>query len=370
MFRHPNPRPVTPALPMLCVAIASAATLAGCGQITVTPTGTAATRSTSAPAATAGDAAGSSAPAGTGSPSTPGLSGPTTAAGDTQDVTVPASRVEHFTEQGGVVIEGSDLTLVFANGSIVTYDVGATIPTTTPIELDVPGKGHLSVTKDFAQVRYQALDRPGTVYWSPDGSGTVVSADGSVQVSADKRVFCQLAGAVANRFVDAAGSAVVVDPSGVAVIGTDGILQGRDIAGVDLADLAGRFSACNVDATSSIAVSSDVLFDFDTATLTPAGAKLIDSIAPSVRSGAKGKPVTVVGHTDAKGSDAYNLDLGQRRADTVAQRLRTLIPGVQITATSRGESQPIAPNLTPAGADNPAGRAKNRRVVIGWSATG
>lgn len=362
MLRGPSRRSLARPLPVLCAVVVSAAALAGCGQITVTPTGAAATSS----AATGSTAPGS--PAATAPPPAPGATGATT--GDSQDVMVPASRVEHFTEHGGVVIEGSHLTLVFANGSTVTYDVGATIPTTTPIDLDVPGRGHLSVAKDFAQVRYQAMDRPGMAYWSPDGSGSVLSADGSVQVSADQRVFCQLAGAVANRFVDAAGSAVVVDPSGVAVIGKDGILQGRDVAGVDLADLAGRFSACNVDATSSIAMSSDVLFDFDKATLTPAGAKLIDSIAPSVRTAAKGRPVTVVGHTDAKGSNAYNLDLGQRRADTVAQRLRTLIPGVQITATSQGESQPIAPNLTPAGADNPAGRAKNRRVVIGWSATG
>ncbi len=69
--------------------------------------------------------------------------------------------------------------------------------------------------------------------------------------------------------------------------------------------------------------------------------------------------VQVVGHTDNSGSAAYNQDLSQRRAVSVANVLRESgVPNGRISAYGRGEDQPIASNLTP------AGRAQNRRVEI------
>lgn len=68
--------------------------------------------------------------------------------------------------------------------------------------------------------------------------------------------------------------------------------------------------------------------------------------------------IEVAGHTDSRGSDAYNLDLSARRAATVLKYLQD--GGVQNTLTSRGygERQPIASNNT----DD--GRQANRRVVL------
>lgn len=75
--------------------------------------------------------------------------------------------------------------------------------------------------------------------------------------------------------------------------------------------------------------------------------------------------VKIVGHTDSKGSDAYNMRLGQRRADTVASFLVSRsIPAGKLKTSSMGESQPVAPNTLPNGKDNPEGRAQNRRVEI------
>lgn len=69
--------------------------------------------------------------------------------------------------------------------------------------------------------------------------------------------------------------------------------------------------------------------------------------------------VTVTGHTDSTASDAYNLDLSNRRAAAVASALAPRIPpGLTITAVGKGESEPIADNGTP------EGRALNRRVTI------
>jgi OOP family OmpA-OmpF porin len=68
--------------------------------------------------------------------------------------------------------------------------------------------------------------------------------------------------------------------------------------------------------------------------------------------------IEVAGHTDSRGSDAYNLDLSARRAATVLKFLQD--SGVTNTVTSRGygERQPIASNTTE------DGRQQNRRVVL------
>jgi OOP family OmpA-OmpF porin len=68
--------------------------------------------------------------------------------------------------------------------------------------------------------------------------------------------------------------------------------------------------------------------------------------------------IEVAGHTDSRGSDAYNLDLSARRAATVLKLL--LDGGVPNSVTSRGygERQPVASNTTD------EGRQQNRRVVL------
>ncbi|NJR13501.1 MAG: OmpA family protein [Phyllobacteriaceae bacterium] len=68
----------------------------------------------------------------------------------------------------------------------------------------------------------------------------------------------------------------------------------------------------------------------------------------------------VTGHTDSTGSDAYNLDLSQRRALSVANYLSQVgqIDGRRFAVAGFGEQQPIASNATD------SGRAANRRVEI------
>lgn len=69
--------------------------------------------------------------------------------------------------------------------------------------------------------------------------------------------------------------------------------------------------------------------------------------------------VTVTGHTDSTGTAAYNQDLSQRRASSVASVLQQGgVAGSRIRVVGAGESQPIATNQTS------AGRAQNRRVDI------
>ena len=68
--------------------------------------------------------------------------------------------------------------------------------------------------------------------------------------------------------------------------------------------------------------------------------------------------VTIVGHTDSKGTEAYNMGLGQRRADSAKAKLLEfgLVSDRILGTKSRGESEPVATN------DTEEGRAQNRRI--------
>lgn len=69
--------------------------------------------------------------------------------------------------------------------------------------------------------------------------------------------------------------------------------------------------------------------------------------------------VEIYGHTNSTASDAYNLDLSQRRAQSVGGILTAAgVNGARLSMVGRGESQPIADNTTE------AGKAQNRRVEI------
>jgi len=101
-----------------------------------------------------------------------------------------------------------------------------------------------------------------------------------------------------------------------------------------------------------------VLFDFDKSDLTPAATAQLDTLMDKLRN-ADVVSIKVVGHTDSKGSDAYNQALSERRASSVASYLLSqgLAPS-KLTSEGRGESEPVADNAT----DD--GRAQNRRVEL------
>ena len=114
-----------------------------------------------------------------------------------------------------------------------------------------------------------------------------------------------------------------------------------------------------------VTLGTDALFAFDRYDLKPTGQARLNQLASDINRAERVSTVKVVGHTDSKGTDAYNMRLGQRRADTVASFLGSRnVPAAKIRASSMGESQPVAPNTLPNGRDNPEGRALNRRVEV------
>lgn len=105
-------------------------------------------------------------------------------------------------------------------------------------------------------------------------------------------------------------------------------------------------------------VLNNVLFDFDKSTLKPEGKAEIDKLVAEMQKFPKDTTV-VVGHTDSVGTDAYNMALGQRRADAVVAYMKAAgIDAARVGSKSMGESQPAVPN------DSAANRALNRRAVF------
>jgi outer membrane protein OmpA-like peptidoglycan-associated protein len=103
---------------------------------------------------------------------------------------------------------------------------------------------------------------------------------------------------------------------------------------------------------------NDVLFEFDKANLKPGATRSLTNVAEFLRENPE-RQITIEGYTDNVGSDAYNRDLSQRRADSVRDFLiQNGISADRITARGFGEEYPVASN------DTQAGRQQNRRVEI------
>ncbi|MEY4209567.1 MAG: hypothetical protein RLZZ20_2719 [Pseudomonadota bacterium] len=129
---------------------------------------------------------------------------------------------------------------------------------------------------------------------------------------------------------------------------------------VEPADPAPAAAVAPVTAPSAdkVTFEADAFFDFDKSVLKPAGkAKLSDLV--SKLQGTDIEVVVATGHTDAIGSDAYNMKLSLRRANAVKAFLVSKgIPADRVFVEGKGESQPVASNKTR------EGRAKNRRVEV------
>lgn len=108
-------------------------------------------------------------------------------------------------------------------------------------------------------------------------------------------------------------------------------------------------------------VLPNVYFEFDKSDIKPESYSVLDEAAKTIKTVLSTTPdakFEVQGHTDSKGSDAYNQKLSDARANSVKNYLVTnhQIPGARLMARGYGESKPVASN------DSDAGRAKNRRV--------
>lgn len=106
-----------------------------------------------------------------------------------------------------------------------------------------------------------------------------------------------------------------------------------------------------------VTLSGSVLFTSGGANLLPSARNRLEDVARAVQ-GAEGT-IVIEGHTDSRGTEAYNEDLSRRRAEAVRDFLVSRgVPPDKIEARGMGEYRPIASNTSS------EGRANNRRVEI------
>ena len=120
---------------------------------------------------------------------------------------------------------------------------------------------------------------------------------------------------------------------------------------------------------TSLTVKADVLFALDADTLDAKADNVISSAADELKRSAQGQTVTVEGHTDDQGEDAYNQSLSERRAEAVKQALEPKLGGTGITLETKGygETQPSVPNAGADGQPIEKNRALNRRVSFTYT---
>ncbi|HEX9873016.1 MAG TPA: OmpA family protein [Deferrimonas sp.] len=126
----------------------------------------------------------------------------------------------------------------------------------------------------------------------------------------------------------------------------------QQLAGVEAANVQR-----NADVLA-VTFKADMLFDFDSSTLKAGAYDEIARVAQVLVQYPQ-TAITIAGHTDSKGTEAYNQQLSERRAQVVKNALagQGVNPG-RLSVVGYGESRPIADNSTE------SGRQLNRRVVI------
>jgi outer membrane protein OmpA-like peptidoglycan-associated protein len=107
-----------------------------------------------------------------------------------------------------------------------------------------------------------------------------------------------------------------------------------------------------------LTMANEISFDFGSAAIKPAFKPTMYKLAEVLKKYDRNE-ITIIGHTDAVGSDGYNQQLSERRAVAVREELSMLgVPPSRLRAIGRGEFEPRADNGTE------AGRQLNRRVEI------
>jgi len=106
-----------------------------------------------------------------------------------------------------------------------------------------------------------------------------------------------------------------------------------------------------------IVITEKIFFEFDRATIKPVSYPLLNEIGTVILDHPELALIQVEGHTDSIGDDGYNLELSQRRAESVVEYLLgASVESSRLSPVGFGESTPVAEN------ESDEGRATNRRV--------
>ncbi|MEE2690603.1 MAG: OmpA family protein [Pseudomonadota bacterium] len=183
-------------------------------------------------------------------------------------------------------------------------------------------------------------------------SRTVTSGAGGAAAGA-------AAGAIIGAMTGNAGKGAAIGAGVGAAAGVGiGVYQDRQQAKLRERLAASGVSVTRVGDNIILNMPSDITFNTNQSDIQPGFYETLNSVALVLKEYDK-TSVTVRGHADSTGSDAYNMQLSQRRALSVSNYLAAQgVSPSRLNAVGFGESQPIADNATE------AGRRANRRVEI------
>jgi outer membrane protein OmpA-like peptidoglycan-associated protein len=195
--------------------------------------------------------------------------------------------------------------------------------------------------------------RPAAVEWvDPEPPGAQAQAEQAVGAEWNRDKTTTL-GAAATSRLEMGLTTLVDSRTGIAGVGSA-------IAAptTSLDDRLSRLGAEQTATEVTIRLPGSVLFDFDSAAIRLDAERALTDVA-AVLAGYPNRPARIEGHTDSIASEAYNLDLSKRRAESVrAWLVAHGADAKRLTTAGLGESRPVADNATA------AGRQKNRRVEI------
>jgi outer membrane protein OmpA-like peptidoglycan-associated protein len=167
------------------------------------------------------------------------------------------------------------------------------------------------------------------------------------------------AGAVGGHVIGkAAGNKTLGTIIGAVVGGTAGAIIGRDMD-KQAEEIKNEIPGAKVERVEEgikVEFNEKILFEFSKSDLSAAARANLDKLV-EVLNKYPNTNIEVQGHTDSRGTDEYNMGLSERRANTVADYLKSKgIANSRITTKGFGESAPGYTN------DTPEGMAQNRRV--------
>ena len=166
-----------------------------------------------------------------------------------------------------------------------------------------------------------------------------------------------VAGAVVGKATGSTARGAII---GAAVGGTAGAIIGHQMD-QKAKEIKGAVAGADVTRVGEglvVTFDSGLLFDVNSSVLRGESKRNLDNLAANLSSFGDSK-LLLVGHTDAQGSDSYNLELSRKRSVSVASYLEAKgVSAMRVQTAGRGETEPIGSN------DTETGRQQNRRVEI------
>lgn len=191
-----------------------------------------------------------------------------------------------------------------------------------------------------------ALLFSGCETWSNATKGAVIGTGGGAAVGT------VIGKTLGNTAAGAIGGAVVGGTVG-AIIG-----QNMDEKARKLAEEMDGVTVQRVEEGIAVSFDNGILFDFDSSSLRPEGFENLRKLTRIINRD-DNTMLMIVGHTDSRGDEDYNLRLSERRAESASRFMISQgLSSSRIQTVGRGEKEPIADN------DTDEGRQENRRIEV------